>query len=156
MKVYLKRGEAMIQSISDFLLSQWLWSITWDWYHIPINCVLFCVLCKLILRLNIVPAVLISLASNVYSFLVFTFFSFVVLYYLLDIRFTPDQAHSVVTEPLLACLYLGLIYTVIQMSFFGILQIWYKINYWKIVGVSALSNVLTAWLISSLLLKVTM
>lgn len=140
----------MFSRIGDFLLGQWLWSITWDWYHIPINIAVSCLLFKLALRLNIIPSVLIAFLANIYSFIVFGLFAFIVLYYLFGIDFTPEQASFMVAQPLHACIYLGLIYATIQMSAFALLQIWYKTNYWEMVSLAFLSNLVTALLVNSM------
>lgn len=141
----------MFKNIGDFLLSEWLWSITWDWYHVPVTIVISCILFKLALRLNIIPAVLIAVMANIYSFIVFSLFSFIFLYYFFGVSFTPEQTSAMVAAPLHACIYLGLIYAIIQMSAFALVKIWYKINYWEMVSLAFLSNLLAALLINAMM-----
>lgn len=142
----------MIARINDFLLSEWLWSITWDWYHVPISIVIMFVLFNIALRINIVPAVFIALSANIYSFLVYTLLSFGVLHYFLAVP-VAEPASFTHIEPLQACIYLGLIYTAIQISFFMLLKRWHNINVWHMVSMSALGNLLTALIVHSLLLR---
>lgn len=141
----------MFKNVTDFLLGQWLWSITWDWYHVPVAIIIMFLLFKLVLRLNIIPAVLMSLGANLYSFVFFTIFSYTILYNFLNLPFAPEISEFAATEPLRACIYLGLIYTVIQASFFGLVRLWFKIPYALIMSMALLSHLITAFIIHGLL-----
>ena len=138
----------ILTHMGDFLLGQWLWSVTWDWYHIPINIVLMCLAFNWILRLTIIPSAFLAILANLYAFIVY--FALVVggLMYLLNFSYDPYTASPyTASDPLHACIYLGLIYTILQATFFLLIQTRYKINIPVTLALTLICNVLTAFIV---------
>jgi len=61
-----------LTTLGNVLLSEWLWSITWGIYHVPIAIVVMMFLLKRNTNLRMVPAVLLSVSSNLFSFALYT------------------------------------------------------------------------------------
>ena len=62
----------MLTAISHFFLSELLWSMTRGGYHTPINIFVMIGICIFIFRQRTIPAVLLSVTVNLFSFLTFT------------------------------------------------------------------------------------
>ncbi len=144
----------IMSTVSNFFLSEWLWSVTFDWYHIPIAILFMCIVFRFALRIGIIPAVLITFFAHLYGFAVFSLFVVGVLSYLLNV--TYNAASYAMPTPLLASLYLGFIYTILESSFFLIVSRWYTLRVIPMVIVTLLCNVaascVTFYLFSSSLL----
>jgi len=129
--------------IADFLSGIWLWGMTWDWYHVPVNFLLLCFLLNFFVRLNIVQAVLISLLAHVYAFAVFSAGVVGILTHLLHYTYDPARAWYV-PAPAHACFYLGLVYAVLQITFFMLIYRRYKFGLFNACLVAIISNCLSA------------
>ena len=98
----------MLTSLSHYFLSEWLWSLTLGLYHMPINIFIMIGLSIFILRQRTVPAVLLSVSANLFSFLIF-----IAIGYVLHIDYVPEHDDIyVITNMALGCGALGIIYAV--------------------------------------------
>lgn len=141
----------MLKHIADFILSEWLWNITWDWYHIPLSFLFMTLLLRIMMRINIIPAVLISFCVQLYTFGVHIgLIGFLI--YVLDVPFDPAALAGLQTS-LSACFNVALVNVLLQGLFFLILNMFYKLNFGLAITVVVLSNMLSAY-ISNLLLPV--
>ena len=61
----------LLAVLGQLLLSEWIWSVTWGAYHVPLNIVLMIFLFKFFTRISIVPAVLIAFFSQLFSFIIY-------------------------------------------------------------------------------------
>ena len=138
----------MFTEIGNFFIDQWLWNVTWDWYHIPLSIFFMTILFKYFLRINIISSLLIAAGSTAASFLTYTLFVVGILMYVF--KFNYDQAlqmQEVLADPLHACLYVATIYTVLQTVFFMVLNRFYPVHRIKMIIAAAVANMITAGLI---------
>ena len=129
-----------IKATIDFLLSQWLWGVTFDWGHMVLTLFFMIVLIKVALKKNIIHAIGISLAAHGFSFFVFTALVVGVIIHLFNWHYSPIGIDAQLTkiDVMRACLFLALIYSVLQTGFFLLLQ--------KFTGNFALPYVVIAWI----------
>lgn len=141
---------SVCESFGNLLLSQWLWNVTWGWYHIPINILFMCFFLKLFVRVSIIPAVFISIFANLYAVALYSAFTVGVLMYACNLNLDPNIPFPV-ADPFHASFYLGAIYIVLQFTFFLLLNVFYKLSMFKALLVIIASNMLTAWAVYWLL-----
>jgi hypothetical protein len=140
-----------MQMVTDFLLSNWLWSMTWGWYHIPVNFLLLYFLLKWLMRASMIPALWMSLGAQFFTFMISTGLGGFILCWL-NLSFEPVlQPLTMGYELLAACLRFGISCAVLQILFFVLLNLWYKINIRLAICAALLSNILTALLLSKIL-----
>ena len=136
-----------ITSAANFLLSEWLWSVTWGWYHVPVNIFMMICLLKLFGRMRIVPSIIISVLCQFFSFLLLTLVVFLVPIYLLNVQFVSHDCYAnEIFNPLFICLFLGAIYFVLHVLFFALTNLAYTINMRLVVLIAFVANVLSALL----------
>src|SRR5208282_2265551 len=100
----------MLTAISQFFLSEWLWSVTRGGYHTPINIFVMIGVCIFVLRQKTVPSVLLAVSANLFSFILFA-----LLIRYLNIEYVAEHDNVYIVKDLLrSCMYLGLIYAVLQ------------------------------------------
>lgn len=136
---------------AHFILSQWLWSVTWGVHHVPFNIVMSIILFKVFLGMNIVPSVLLALVSQIVACITLGLVAFVAMWHI-GIGGGPET-FSYVPQPLHATLFLGLIYALFQILFFISIQKRYKLPIKSIIFATVISNnlaVLISWLLLSL------
>lgn len=137
---------------SQFFLSEWLWSVTHGGYHTPINIFVMITLFLFVLRYRTVPSVLLSLSANLFSFFAFTGLVYSIIIYGLEIEYIPEQDEIYVVKSLMfTCLYLGLIYAVLQSLFFTALSWFYTLDLKPVIIITFVSNAITAWIMYTLL-----
>jgi hypothetical protein len=135
----------MFTKIGDFFIDQWLWNVTWDWYHIPISIFFMALLLKFFLRMNVISCVVIAVSSVAASFITYTLVVVGVLVYALNFNYNQLlQNQEFIIDPLHACFYLALLYTMLQAAFFALLNRYYPISQAKVLMCAAIANLLTA------------
>ncbi|GEM_PF-1204449 len=135
-------------TLADFLLSEWLWNVTWGWYHVPINIFVMLFLLKVFGRLKIMPAVLFSVFSQIFSFALFSLIVIFGSIYGFGLKFVPYDCYVTQTmHPLLICFSLGLIYFVLQSFSFVLTNVFYKINLRLVILIALVSNMISALLV---------
>jgi hypothetical protein len=138
----------MLVAISQFLLSEWLWSITSGGYHTPINIFVMIGITIFILRQKTVPSVLLAVSANIFSFLLFTG-----IIKLLNIDYVPEHDDVYVVKDLLwRCVHLGFIYSMLQMLYLAILRVFFTFNMRPLIWMVWVSNLITAWIMYRVLL----
>lgn len=105
---------------ADFLLSEWLWNVAYAIYLLPISLIILFFLLKWGERLTAMKAILLALAANLFSFIIFTGFVVGVLIFIMRLSYIPPQEvyPAGVCDKLNVTLYLGLIHAVLQSLFF--------------------------------------
>ncbi len=138
----------MLARVIAFLIDQWLWSVTWGIYHVPIAAVLMAFCGRFFLRLNTIAAVFISVGSMVVSFLLYSVFVAGFLVCLLGYGYQEQlQGQGLVSDPLYACLYSGLIYTFLQTVFFCGVNRYYPISISRMAVAACIVNLVAAGLV---------
>ena len=137
-----------IQAIEYFFLNTWLWGMTWGIYHIPINMLVMLVLLKFVGRLKIVPSVLLAFFSKVFASALYTLIVFF-LVFVVKLQFVPkiDLVDSDSINVLLACICLGIVYSVFQALFFLMVNKFYALNIRLTTLIAFVSNIITALLV---------
>lgn len=126
---------------AHFFLSEWIWSVTWDTYHIPFNIVITLLLLKFFLRINMVPAVFMAITSQVFAFFMLTMVAFGAMY-VIGAGGGPDS-FAYVPRPLYATVFLGLLYALLQIVFFACTRFWFRVPLPTIAVIVFISNNLT-------------
>ncbi len=132
----------MLTSLSHYFLSEWLWSLTLGLYHMPINIFIMIGLSIFILRQRTVPAVLLSVSANLFSFLIF-----IAIGYVLHIDYVPEHDDIyVITNMALGCGALGIIYAVLQTLYVQGLRWYYELSFRGSIIMIWVSNLVTAFI----------
>lgn len=132
----------MLTTMSHFLLSEWLWSVTRGGYHTPINIFVMIGVCIFILRQKTVPSVLLAVSASLFSFFLFTG----IIYYL-NPEYIHEHDQTYIIKGLMAsCLYLGAIYAALQTVYLFLLSLMFSMNLQRLVGAIWASNLITAWI----------
>jgi len=135
-------------TIASFILDEWLYSISWGAYHVPINIFIMLFLFKCVMGLRMIPAVFLSLFSNITAMVVFALFAMSVAHFVNIVGYahtTQDLYH-----PFVIALGLGIIYTSLQSLLFFIISRKYAFKLRFAITVAFLSNLLTALCVYSL------
>ena len=86
-----ERGDMnIIKAAADFFLSEWLWSITWGLYHVPINIFVMLFIFKRYTKANVVRAMVAAFCANIFSLSVFTAFVVGVLVKFVGIEYVVE------------------------------------------------------------------
>ncbi len=135
----------LVARLCDFLLSEWLWSMTFDLYHIPINIVFLFLGLTFIVGMRTIRALLLSFSAHVFSFAVFT--AIVVGALKSGLEWVPS-AHSeqIPTQGLnffYASMSLGAIHATLQSIFLLAVMRWSEHRTLSAIVVTWISNVLS-------------
>lgn len=137
--------------IAQLLISEWIWSLTWGFYHNFINILFMLFLLKLFLGIRIIPAVLLSCCSQLTAFLFFNLFVISILVLGFGIEYDVITGWSSIPNQFYASFYLGLIYAVLQNLFFLLLNTYYKVHLSWVFIITLISNSLTVLLLNLIL-----
>jgi glucan phosphoethanolaminetransferase (alkaline phosphatase superfamily) len=134
--------------ISDFLLSTWLFSVTYDWFHIIINTAVLSILLHAFLRMGTSRAIMLSFSAHFFAFVVYAvvaisvFFNYVLMQNVLNEVSETSKADDI----FLACLYLAFVYAVLQSIFLLLMHIRSESRLRRIIEIVWLSNGISALL----------
>lgn len=138
----------MLTGISQFLLSEWLWSVTKGNYHTPINIFVMIGITIFILRQKTVPSVLLAVSANIFSFFLFTG-----IIKFLNIDYVPEHDDVYIVKDLLwRCVHLGFIYSMLQTFYLALLRLFFTFNMRPLIWMIWVSNLITAWIMYRVLL----
>lgn len=137
-----------LTTAANFLLSQWLWNVTWGWYHIPVNIFVMMILLKFFGYLRIMPAVLLAFFSQIFSFIVLTAVVLLGPVFCMGLQFQFYDCYAVqALNPLTISLSLGALYFVFQVLFFVIVNAFYSLNLRLLTLIALVGNFITALLV---------
>lgn len=137
-----------ITTAANFLLSEWLWSVTWGWYHLPVNVFMMIFLLKFFGYMRIMPSILIAFFSQIFSFVVLSVIVFIIPIGLMGLQFTCYDCY--VQHPLNSLtisLSLGALYCVLHIIFFVIINAFYSLNIRLLSLIALVANSATALLV---------
>ncbi len=138
----------MFSSTVDTLLMEWIWSVTYGIYHIPINIIVSFILAKITVKYDSIPLLLLLILSQIVAFLILSgvVFGIVALGSVGD--YVPtDNVYELSHTVLAACIGLGLLYTLFQSIFFYLLSKRYHIDIRHMVWIIFLGNLITAHIV---------
>jgi hypothetical protein len=138
----------LLSIISNFLLSTWFFSITYNWFHIMINTCILIILLQLILRMDFTRAVMLSFSAHFFAFIVYSiiaislFLNYVVTHYMP----TDVSETSRFDDIFLACLSTACVYSLLQSVFLLLMHIHAEFRLRRIAEIVWLSNGISAFL----------
>jgi hypothetical protein len=122
----------MMASITNFLLTQLIWSITGGLSHIPISFILLFILLKLWDHLSWVRAFSLSLTLTASAFGLFFIPLVVILVWVLQVPYIlPEDTYQGSFDYLNTSLMLACIYSVLQITLLLFLRKWFRFNFWR-------------------------
>ena len=132
----------------EFLLSSWLFSMTYDWFHLILNTFVLCVFLFFFSRVSLSRSILLSFSAHFFAFMLFTILAIGLFIYHIAIESMPSELTEVAaTKDLLASsLQVGFIYTLLQGLFVAILHIGSELSVRKLLLAVLLSNLTSALL----------
>lgn len=141
----------MVSAMGNFVLTEWIWSITTASWYIPINILLLFLLLKLWDHLGWVRALSLSVLLTIGSFLFF----FAAVHFagvkLLGIQYVlPEDAYSGSYNILNTSLVLAAIYSGIQTILLFIIDRFTSVRFWTAFLCVITANILTAFLVYKL------
>lgn len=136
----------VLYSFAQFLISEWLWSFTFAFYHPLINILIMIVLLVWLAQQRIIPAVLCAVSSQLCAILLFAALVHLFLDVTLGISF-EGYGQMVMIHPLAACFLLGMMYTGLQILFFYILTFFYRLPLSQFSFIVLLSNTISALIV---------
>jgi hypothetical protein len=139
----------MFEVFAKSMMSAWLWSIGWGWYHLPINTIMLVLLLVFVARLSIIRSVFCSLLFTVGAFLGLTAVALTLGFLLNDLSYASENWGSVL-DALQATFYLGFVYTVLQMVIYIFVR---KLTNTRVPIVLLISNMITAAIVYQMLPK---
>jgi hypothetical protein len=147
---------SILNNSAHFLLSEWIWSITWGIYMLPFSTLILFVLLRWVERIHAVRALLVTLAAHICAWVCLTGFVVGILIFTFQIEYVPDDTiyHEELCSLLYTSLYLGLIYTLLESLFFFIIRKKVDINIFRVIALIIMSNCLAALCVYVLLSKI--
>lgn len=142
-----------LNSLGQFFLTQWLWSVTWGMYHALFAFLFMAILLRYFLRINFLRSCTLSLGAQVWSLLLYSLFVIGILIIAVELRYVPESLEPIDkdTNFFVVAFNLGMIYSALQMLFFVLVNRWSSLNVRIAFLLSIISNVLAAWAIYVLL-----
>lgn len=142
----------MLSFLSDFFLSEWLWSVTWGMYHIPVNIVIMFTLTKLTVHYSTRSTLLLSVAANLFGLIAFTVLVGGIIIFIIGLNYLPSEsAYSGEYNKFYSCFFLGVMYALLQALFFFLIGKRYKISVLHMMIIALLSNIIAAQFVYLLL-----
>ncbi|HJZ23617.1 MAG TPA: hypothetical protein VJ201_04125 [Candidatus Babeliales bacterium] len=138
----------LLPIISDFLLSTWLFSITYDWFHIMINTIVLSILFQFFLRMDVSRAIMLSFSAHFFAFISYAVIAIsLFLNYVITSHMPSEVSEtSKADDVLLACAYLACVYAILQSIFLLLMHIRSEFPLRRIIEVVWLSNGISALL----------
>ncbi len=136
----------LFYSFAQFLISEWIWSFTFAFYHPLINILIMIMLLAWFAQQRIIPAVLCAVSSQLCAILLFAALVHLLLDITLGISFEGYE-DMVMIHPLAACFLLGMIYAVLQIFFFYMLAFFYRLPLRQFSFMALLSNAISALIV---------
>jgi hypothetical protein len=138
----------MLTHITNFLITEWIWSFTGGLSHLPINFLLLFMLLKLWDHMSWLRAFLMSFLLTVGAFIIFFGVINLVIVWGLKIPFKlPEDTYAGAYNVLNTSLILAAIYSAIQMIGVAIAQHWAHFNLWRAYLCILCANVMSALLV---------
>ncbi len=136
----------LVYSFGQFLITQWVWAVTFARAHPLINMLIMLSILLFYAKVKIVPALCYAFFSQLFAVVVFTIFVHGILDKVLGIGFAKHEMAFLI-HPLAACFLLAMIYTALQALFFYILSYFYALPLQKYSSIAFVSNVITVFIV---------
>jgi hypothetical protein len=137
----------IMNNIADFLLSEMLWAVTFDWFHIIINTFVLLLFLKFAIGKGWIRSLLLSFSAHFFAFMVYLAIVVGLIVHMLKWEYLPgNSCTSPTPDPLYASLALALIYAFLQSGFLVLINIRSKQRVWPLVVVTFVSNIISGLL----------
>jgi len=136
----------LLCSFAQFLISEWLWSFTFAFYHPLINILIMITLLLCVAKQRVIPAVLCAVSSQLCAILLLAALVHLFLDMAFGISFEGYET-MVMIHPLAACFLLGMIYATLQILFFYILTFFYRVPLQRFSFIVLVSNTISALIV---------
>ncbi len=141
----------MMRMLVNFILTEWIWSITTSAWYISINILLLFLLLKLWDHLSWVRALALSITLTIGSFLIFSGLVYGVCVKLLGFSFVlPEDTYAGSYDILNSSLTLAAIYIGIQSLLLWGIDKLTSIHYWTAFACIVAANIMSAFLVYKL------
>lgn len=107
----------LLNRVGDFLLSEWLWSMTFGWSYVVINVISMTFFLWCLMKFSLFRAFILSLVSNAFSFFIYSGVVIGLFIHLLQWWYVPHE-YRAQAAPFWANIYLALIHVILQLLFF--------------------------------------
>lgn len=132
---------AILKPIGDFLLSAWIWNLTFDWFHPVLTGLIMFLILRFIFRRTRLHAVAITIMAQLFAFGLLMLITMGLSDYL---QWNYDPVHPKVALAVMntfyASLKLALVYTLFHAIYFSIGQIIWRYNLHAFLVMVILSN----------------
>lgn len=132
--------------IYEFILSAWLFSVSYDWFHLIVNTFVLCIALGLIARVSSGRAIMVSFSAHFFAFIVFMFLALGLFAYHIAIEFIPSDLTEVSAahDILMACMHVAIVYALLQTLFILMLHIGTDLSYRRLLMAVVVANGITA------------
>lgn len=132
----------MLYELTDFFISQWIWSLTWGIYQLPLSCLFMFLLLKWVEHLKFIRSFLVAVFIHA-STLFIIWVTMMIITFCLE--YVPNmEQFSPCISVLNSCLSLAFIYVLIQTFFFIIFARALKVVWYHGIVFSLVSNLSAA------------
>lgn len=114
----------MVHTIGDFLFDTWIWNLTWGWNQVILSLVIMWMLAVFVGRYKSVPALLMTVSSYFFSFILFSAFVIFVVIYLFKWKYVSQTSGYVPINVWAATFSLAAIYSFFQSIFYLLICRW--------------------------------
>ena len=129
----------MIHQITDFFISQWIWSLTWGIYQLPLSCLFMFLLLKWVEHLGIIRSFLTSILAHAVTLFIVWLIMMIITFCL---EYVPNMERLAPCSAILySCLYLASIYVLIQALFFVFFARAVRVAWYHGILFSLVSNI---------------
>jgi hypothetical protein len=135
----------MIQTVAQFFLDQWIWSITWGLYQSIASVMVLTLLSWFLMRCSLISSFFIASTSQLFALILLSLFVYGGIVVLGG--FTYPSTHEGLTQPLSlieVALLLGITYTILQLLFFKLFKVTFEVPYYITIILVLLSNMVSA------------
>lgn len=122
---------AITTTLSQFFLSEWLWSFTWDLWHIPLAMLFMFILTYFFTRMSLTQKIFLSCTGPLVAFFSFQIIIVTVFIYSIGFNYEPDVDAQPICTILANCLWLDVIYSILQISYYTVLHYCYSLKHLK-------------------------
>ncbi len=137
----------IMNNVADFLLSEMLWAVTFDWFHIIINTFVLLFFLKFAIGKSWIRSLLLSFSAHFFAFMVYLGIVVGLIAHMLKWEYLPGNACTSPTpDPLYASLSLAFIYAFLESGFLVLIYIRSKQKVWPLVFVTFVSNIISGLL----------
>jgi hypothetical protein len=130
---------SLLSTVGNFLLSEWLWSVTFAWSYAGLNLITSTIVIRYIVGAKLLRACVLAILANSFSwFMYWMVIGYMMVHYLQWWAISRDTV--MILDPLWANGYLAMIHTFLQIIFFYGVSLYYNIPMKQLLVGTFMSN----------------